>query len=224
MKKVLFVCTGNTCRSPMAEALLRETAQKRRLSVEVKSAGVSAISGIKPSRQAIQVLKEEGIEYDHESQLLNPQLIDWSDLILSMTGAHRNLIVHNFPQAAGKVYTLKEYALWEEGIDDIRQKLDHLYMEAENRQAEIQAQFGLEADEPWPETARLALDEALEPLEKEKKKYLDKLNAAGHLDVADPFGGDKEHYRKCAEELKIYINRIVERWKPDMPSSNSEDE
>lgn len=208
----------------MAEAILRKMAEKNRLSVEVKSAGVSAIDGIKPSPQAVQVLKEEGIVVDHESQALNSQLIEWADLILSMTGAHKHLIVHNFPQTAGKVYTLKEYALWGEGLDEIHQKLDHLYMEAENRRAEIQAKFGLKADEPWPEGASRALDEALEPLEKEKKNCLEKLNQTRHLDVADPFGGDVETYRKCAEELKEYIYRIIERWKRELSPSHSEDE
>lgn len=220
MKRVLFVCTGNTCRSPMAEALFRETAKQRNIPVEAKSAGISAIDGVKPAGQAVEVLKEKGITCNHSSRSLNQQLIEWADLILSMTEAHKQFMLQNFLQSEGKVYTLKEYALWGDEAEQIQKKLDQLYLEAESIRAKIQAQFAIKADEPWPDEAKAALEESLKPLREQEKKYLEKMNQT--LDVEDPFGGSVEQYRKCAEELKEYIHSIIDRWEQESLSERTD--
>ncbi|CDN44428.1 low molecular weight phosphatase family protein [Paenibacillus sp. P22] len=61
--RILFVCTGNTCRSPMAEAFLRELSAERGLRLEVRSAGVSTVDGLPVSRHALQVLENNGIAH-----------------------------------------------------------------------------------------------------------------------------------------------------------------
>ena len=87
---ILFVCTGNTCRSPMAEALARdELARRGWKHVRVASAGVAAEEGDSASPHALTVLGSRGIEFgEHRSRALTPELIDWADLILAMGGSH----------------------------------------------------------------------------------------------------------------------------------------
>lgn len=204
----------------MAEALLLEMARRREIPVEAKSAGISAMAGAKPAEQAVEVLKEKGIACRHRSRSLNRQLVEWSDLILSMTEAHKQYIMQNFLQSEGKVYTLKEYALWGEEAERIHKKLDQLYLEAESIRAKIQAQFAIKADEPWPDEAKDALEESLRPLREKEKKYLEKVNQT--LDVEDPFGGNVELYRKCAEEMKAFIHKILDRWEQQTSSGRTD--
>jgi protein arginine phosphatase len=108
MMKILFVCTGNTCRSPMAEAVLRHRGADR---FEVKSCGVFAMDGSDASIQAKEVLKENDINHKHQSSTLREKDIDWADYVFTMTAHHKWAIMDQYPGASDKVFTLKEYVL-----------------------------------------------------------------------------------------------------------------
>ena len=103
---IYFVCTGNTCRSPMAEAILKN---KNFPNVNVKSAGIYALEGGEMSENAKAVLMEENIQHQHVSKQINTQDIEWADLILTMTSAHKEMVLRAFAESKGKTYTLKEY-------------------------------------------------------------------------------------------------------------------
>lgn len=87
---LLFVCTGNTCRSPMAQAIAWNRVQQRGWShVAVASAGITAAPGRPAADSARRVAAEGGLDLDeHRSRALTPELVDWSDLILAMTPSH----------------------------------------------------------------------------------------------------------------------------------------
>lgn len=117
---ILFVCTGNTCRSPMAEALMRKYAQEKGLDVKVKSAGIYAFDGQDASKEAVHVMKEEGIDISsHRSNLLYRNLVEDADLILTMSKSHKEQLLSRYDFLTGKIFTLKEYAYSkEEDIED----------------------------------------------------------------------------------------------------------
>lgn len=110
MKRILFVCTGNTCRSPMAEALFRNIAAEAGLELEIRSAGVAAVPGGAMSEYARQVLADRGVATDEfRSSAVTAETVEWADLILTMTASHKQALARLFPKAADKAFTLKEF-------------------------------------------------------------------------------------------------------------------
>jgi protein-tyrosine phosphatase len=149
---ILFVCTGNTCRSPMAERLMRRRVADKlgcdpddleQRGVMVLSAGIAAMAGGRASSEAVEVVREMGIELgDHESQPLSDRLVRFADLILTMSRGHREAILAQWPSAASRV----------------------------------------------------------------------RLLCRDEMDVADPIGGSREMYRRCAlridEQLELWLHEI----------------
>jgi len=150
MKRVLFVCTGNTCRSSMAEGLFRKMVKERgkEKEIEVDSCGIAAIAGMPATPQAVKVMKDIGVDISsHRAKNLSEELLK-ADLILTMTKSHKDYIVDKFPYAKGRVFVLAEFA------ED-------------------------EGDEG--------------------------------VDIADPYGGDEETYRRVAQALEEKLEKVLEK-------------
>jgi len=117
---ILFICTGNTCRSPMAEGLLKDMARKKGMDINVSSAGTFAFDGQEVSMEAVEVMKEEGIDIkNHRARIIHRDLLESADLILTMSSNHKKQLQNKYDFLKGKVYTLKEFAYKkEEDIED----------------------------------------------------------------------------------------------------------
>ena len=107
-KKVLVVCTGNTCRSPMAEGWLNHKLAGKGWVAE--SAGVAAWGGDPASPEAVEVMREIGIDISaHRNRPLTRALVNEAAIILAMTDGHRREIERHFPEAAAKVRLVKSF-------------------------------------------------------------------------------------------------------------------
>lgn len=108
-QEILFVCTGNTCRSPMAERLMAHLCR----TVEgwtFRSAGLFAAEGAPASEGAISVLDEKGLDLsDHRSRHLSPEMIQAAAWVVPMTGDHRRLVLEQAPERAERVRTLHSF-------------------------------------------------------------------------------------------------------------------
>ncbi|MBN8246512.1 MAG: ribose 5-phosphate isomerase B [Verrucomicrobia bacterium] len=109
MRTLLFVCTGNTCRSPMAEALARE-ALAARPEWRVRSAGIGAVNGQPPSLHAVRALRDRGLDIaGHRSQMLTARLVQEAEVVVALTRAHLDGIHYLYPEAAGKTFLLGDF-------------------------------------------------------------------------------------------------------------------
>src|ERR1041385_8757963 len=109
MKTILFVCTGNVCRSPMAEGIFRQAIHGRG-NYRVVSAGLGAMEGQPPSAHAVEAVKELGIDISNQrSRMLTPDLVHQADYIFGRTPSHVDPVMLLYPQAAEKTFLLREF-------------------------------------------------------------------------------------------------------------------
>ena len=109
MKKVLFVCTGNTCRSPMAQVLADDIFDRGGLGLKAYSCGVFALKGSPASVYAVEVMEDFGLELaGHGATPVQQEAVEDAAVIITMTHGHKSHILQLFPQFAHKTHTLTE--------------------------------------------------------------------------------------------------------------------
>lgn len=106
--KILIICTGNTCRSPMAEGIVNDMIQKRGLEdVKVSSMGLGAYDGESPTANAIEAMKEIGIDISKKkSQRVMLQDLTEADLFYVMTQSHKNILADTLPEIEDQITVL----------------------------------------------------------------------------------------------------------------------
>jgi len=105
--KIVFICTGNTCRSPLAAALFNKVAEQTGTGAEAVSAGIYPNEGEPASENAIAVAKEYSCDLSgHRSRLVTAQELEEADMVVCMTGEHERIIASYFPQVRQKLSTL----------------------------------------------------------------------------------------------------------------------
>jgi protein-tyrosine-phosphatase len=110
--KIMFICTGNICRSAMAEAMMKKMLEeKKKENIEVYSCGTDAENGDRSTYNAIYVMKRYDIDLTKHmaTNILNSDIKNM-DLILCATMSHKRTVLNYYPELEGKVYTMKEYA------------------------------------------------------------------------------------------------------------------
>lgn len=119
---MLFVCTGNTCRSPFAEGLLKKLLHDRygskASSVRISSAGTYAFSGVEPPPDALKGAGKFGLDLSgHRSRSIHLSMMEAADVIFCMTAMHRSHLIARFPWYEDRIFVLKKYALEGSGKD-----------------------------------------------------------------------------------------------------------
>jgi len=236
---LLFVCTGNTCRSSMAAAICRrlveELAPGARL--RVLSAGTAALAGAPATPHARAALSERGVNLsDHRATPLTPDLVRRADLVLTMTRGHRRTVLDMVPEAENKVFTLGEFVAGDQYQNSETEAERHrrALKEFEERfrrdhQAEME-DLKRRRRELLAELERVeGLLQYLEDLEQqesaaERRAIEDAESRLAELDISDPFGQPLESYQKCADELEDLCRRLVQKLHDDdsVPKEDSQ--
>ncbi len=137
-KSVLFVCTANQCRSPMAMVMFKDMIAKSKEILKdwrIESAGIYASSGYPATKDAALVISEMGLDLlDHRSQPITESLLDGFNLILCMENEQANLIKRNFPTVKDRVFILSAMA---DQDQDILDPVGHPHNAYENTANEI---------------------------------------------------------------------------------------
>lgn len=120
MKKIMFICTGNICRSAMADSLMKKLAKDNNKEVEVYSCGIFAEDGDMPTFNAIEAIKEYGVDLKlHRATNIRNSKIEDMDIILCATVSHKNNVINMYPNLKDKIFTIKEYANYDKNDLDI---------------------------------------------------------------------------------------------------------
>lgn len=226
--RVLFVCTGNTCRSPMAEGLFRRLAREAGLDVEVKSAGIAAVPGSNFAKHAQTVLKERKADFEGSSTSLTPELLAWADVVLVMTAGHKQALLSRSPEHIDKIHLLKEYVNRNPDIEKKQAELDKLYAAFEMKRAKFMAEHQQTIDQleeryrngeehdPKLEHELNTWRERMREWTREEEEQIRQLEAQlPSFDIADPVGGTRDDYRRTADELESLLRQLVTWLKAD---------
>jgi len=233
LKTILFVCTGNTCRSSMAEALMKkllEDAGGNIHGIRVLSAGTSAMKGERAARSAIQVMQEKNIDIrGHQATPLTKELIQKSDLILTMTRNHKSQVLLMEPRAEDKTYTLKEYASKLGSYGEISDEIDKLLRLIDRKKVDFFKAYEEEISSLRNQRYELMsklqqVDDRIKELEikmaqtvaNEQREVVYLQDKLPSVDISDPFGQPLGIYRECAKELEEELKVILFKLTKDL--------
>jgi protein-tyrosine-phosphatase len=194
MPSILVVCTGNICRTPLAEGFLKEHLRRRfpEQRIDVSGAGVIARDGHPATDEAIEAAWEREVDISsHRARRLHPNLVEGADLALGMAEEHAEEMRRLVPDAASRIFTLKEL----------------LSLLKDLPPAEGQDELNLEA-------LQERLREAHELRSRRGVPSMD-------LDVSDPLGMSIDTYRATAWELDTLLGQLVEGLAGNMPARTS---
>ena len=118
---IMFICTGNICRSAMAHAMLEKKIKEINKDIEVYSCGIFAENGDISTNEAVQTMKEYDIDLKkHKATNIQNSNIKGMDIILCATTAHKNNVINMYPELKEKIFTMKEYAGYDNNDLDIK--------------------------------------------------------------------------------------------------------
>lgn len=200
MKHILFVCTGNTCRSPMAETLLK----KKHPDVEAQSAGIFAHMGSPASRGTLDAMKRQGIEMNHQSQPVTKDLMRWADLVLTMTIQHKQNLIMEYPEYQDIIFTLKEYVL--DSQENNWQRLKEVYSTLEDKKAVFlqKNRQKYNSDQALEKALYEHLNEEIELIREMESDF-------PNIDISDPFGGSLDTYEAALLEIEKHIELLIKK-------------